>query len=389
MQQEHALSPVEFHMFDSIVSPVPVRVRCSLACAALIAAGAFGCSGAARAANANFSVAVAPIPIQVSVGRPGLATYAAYTVSITNTAGNTNNNIRFSGSTSVTGDLAGAAAPYVETIPAAACTSSGATVQCNFAQMKAGANNSFVVIFSTPTLAKPTQNEINAAISFSWSFDYASGNSSGTPSSIICNGKQIPNPPCTGSNSTTLITTQSDPILSSFQTYIPSAGGTFFTGNGTSALPATVTASGTDLLPTAQTTLKIPKGQNLTTAQATVTVAAGGLTGDTTTTNTVIYTVPSTGATFPSFATIELRRDASTIASGAKISRAAVMYSHDDVGTGTALPPCPANGDPRSLAPPVCLFSKTEFTKKTAPTPDDVGDWLFVIHADENGKFDY
>jgi hypothetical protein len=380
---------MELHMFESSVSPLAVHLRRSLAGVALIAAGAFGCGGPALAANANFSVMVKANPTQVSVGRPGLATYAAYEVSITNTAGNTNNNIRFSGSASVTGDLAGAAATYVETIPAGACTLSGATVQCNFAQMKAGANNSFVIIFSTPVLAKPTQNTISAAISFAWSFDYASGNSSGTPSSIICNGQQIPNPPCTGSNSTTLITTQSDPILSGFQTYIPSAGGTFFTGNGTSALPAIVTASGTDLLPTAQTTLKIPKGQNLTTAQAAVTVAAGGLTGDTTTTNTVIYTVPNNGAAFPTFAIIELRRDVSTIASGAKIARAAVMYSHDDGGTGTALPPCPANGDPGSLTPPVCLFSKTEFTKKTAPTPDDVGDWLFVIHADENGKFDY
>jgi hypothetical protein len=389
------VASLEKLMFDSNSSPAAIRTRRSFAHGvvglALAGAGWLGGAGAALAANANFNVVVTQVPASVSVSRPGLTTYAAYTVSITNTAGNTNNNIRFSGSTTVTGDLtaadgdAGAVATYIETIPRTACTprTGGTSVQCNFSQMKAGANNSFVVIFAAPALADADHYAADAAVNFNWSFDYASGNSSGTPSSIICNGVQLPNPPCTGTNSTALITTQTDAILSGFLTYVPSFGGTFFTGNGASALPA----SGTNLRPTALTKLTIPTGQNLTTAQAALTVAAGGLTSDTTTTIDAIFTVPS-GGFFGHFATVELRRDASTIANGAKIANAVVLYSHDDnPSNANPVPACPANGDPSSLSPPVCLFSRTEFTKKNAPTSDDIGDWLFVIHADENGGF--
>ncbi len=350
-------------------------------------------SNAALAANANFAVTVTPVaasassPASVSVGRNGLTTYAAYKVSITNTSGNTNNAIRFSGSTVVSGDLtatnqdAGALAPYVETIPATACTGSGTAVQCNFAQMKAGANNSFVLIFSAPALTAADHWDSGAAITFNWSFDYASGNSSGTPSSILCNGLQIPSPPCTGSGQTGLITTVSDAILSGFITYIPSFGGTFFTGNGVSVLPPT----GTNLRPTAAAKLTVPTGQNLTTAQVDLTVAVGGLTGDTTTTITGVVQVPNNDQLFATYAILELRRDASTIANGAKIANAAVLYAHDDTAIpSNPLPACPSNGVPTSTAP-VCLFSRTEFTKKNAPTPDDIGDWLFVVHALENG----
>ena len=348
-------------------------------------------SNGALAANANFVVTVTPVaasassPASVSLGRNGLTTYAAYRVSITNSSGNTNNGIRFTGSTVVSGDStagldAGALAPYVETIPKTACTGSGSTVQCDFSQMQAGANNSFVLIFAAPALTAAVQ-WANAAINFNWSFDYSSGNSSGTPSSILCNGVQIASPPCTGSALTGLITSSGDAILAGFVTYIPSFGGTFFTGNGASVLPPT----GTDLLPTAALKITVPTGQNLTTALADLTVVLGGLTGDTTTTNTGVIQVPNNQQLFGTYATIELRRDASTIAIGAKIANATVLYSHDDGGTPTTLPNCPANGDPSSFIPPVCLFSKTEFTKKTAPTPADVGDWLFVLHALENG----
>jgi len=360
-------------------------------CAALMAG-----SNAALAANANFAVTVTPIPVTVSVSRPGLTTYAAFAVSIANNSGNTNNNIRFGGSTNVTGDLpapsttttgdAGAMATYVEAIPTSACTpttAGGTAVQCNFAQMKNGDSKSFVVLFAAPLLAAADHWASNAAINFTWTFDYASGNSSGTPSSLVCNGQAAAPGSCTATNSTTLVTTVTDAILSEFVTYIPSFGGTFFTGNGASVLPPT----GTDLLPTAAVKITVPTGQNLTTAQADLTVALGGLTSATTTTNTVVMQVPNNNQLFGNYATIELRRDASTIAKGAKISSAAVLYRHEDTAAENPVPPCPANGDPSGFTPPVCevLSLRTEFTKKNAPTPADIGDWLFVVHALENG----
>ena len=361
---------------------------------AFLAAGLLVGSNAALAANATFTVDVQSIPTTVSVSRPGLITYAAFTVSIQNTSGNTSNAIRFSGSADVSGDLtaangnAGATATYVETIPTSACTPTtpgGTTIQCNFGQMKNGANNSFVVIFAAPTLAAAAQWAADAKINFSWTLDYSSGNSSGTPSSLLCNGTQVP-PPCAATNSTGLVTTQNDKILEGFLTYIPSFGGTFFTGTGSSVLGPI----GTNLRPTALTKLTklfAPNEQRLTTAQADVTVAVGGLTSATTTTITAVITVPNNDQLFGTYAVIELRRDASTIASGAKIANAAVLYSHDDAGTPTTLPHCPTSGDPSGFTPPVCVvWPPTEFTKKNAPTPDDVGDWLFVIHALENGR---
>jgi hypothetical protein len=360
---------------------------------AFLAAAALGtASTASRAANANFEVIVVPVgasassPASVSVSRSGLTTYAAYKVSITNSSGNTNNAIRFDASSVVTGDLtalnadAGAMAPYVEAIGTQACTGTGSSVTCSFPQMKAGANNSFVLIFSAPPLAAANQWAANAAIALGWSFDYASGNSSSTPSSILCNGVQVPSPPCTGSEAIALVTTVTDSILAGFTTYIPSFGGTFFTGSG-SVLPP----SGTNLRPTAAVKLAVPPGQNLTTAQVDVTVTLGGATGDTTTTNTAIVQVPNNDQLFRTFATIELRRDASTIAKGAKIANAVVSYSHYDDGRDLGpLSACPANGVPTAVSP-VCVFSRTEFTKKNAPTADDVGDWQFILHALENG----
>ncbi len=363
--------------------------------AALVGAGLMALSGGVSAANANFDVSVVPVgasasaPASVSVSRNGLTTYAAYKVSITNTAGNTNNAIRFEAATIVSGDQtdntvnaldAGAVAPYVEVIGTTACTGSGSSVVCNFPQMKSGANNSFVLIFSAPPLAAANHWAAGAAINLGWSFDYASGNSSGTPSSLLCDGVQIPSPPCTGSEATALVTTVSDSILAGFITYIPSFGGTFYTGSG-SVLPP----SGTNLRPTAALKLTVPTGQQLTTAQVDVVVTAGGLTSATTTTNTATVQVPNNEELFTSYATVELRRDASTIANGAKIASAVVSYSHEDIApTLNPLPNCPASGVPTASAP-VCIYSRTEFTKKTAPTPDDIGDWLFVLRALENG----
>jgi hypothetical protein len=377
------------------------RLASTTFCVALMAG-----SNAALAANANFAVTVTPVaasasnPAAVSVGRNGMTTYAAYQVSITNNSGNTSNAIRFSASTDVVGDLtanggnAGALAPYVETdstfIPATACQPTATGVQCNFAQMKDGDQESFVLIFAAPKLGDADHwafDPINPSISnitLSWGLDYSSGGSSGSASSAYCTVGTTTTPinPCGGSATTNLVTTLTDDILSRFVTYIPSFGGIFFTGNGASVLPPI----GTDLLPTAATKITVPPGQNLTTAQADLTVVLGGLSGDTTTTNTVVMQVPNNNQLFGSYATIELRRDSSTIAKGAKIANSAVLYSHDDAGTPTTLNHCPASGDPSSFSPPVCVvWPPTEFTKKTAPTPDDIGDWLFILHALENG----
>ena len=359
-------------------------------CAALLAV-----SSPTWAANANFEVTVVPVaasassPASVSLGRDNLMTYAAYRVSITNSSGNTNNAIRFNAGTEVSGDFtaaavptdAGAVAPYVEFIGPAPCTGSGSAVECNIPQMKAGANHSFVMIFSAPQVTAAAQWANSAAIRLAWKFDYASGNSSATPSSILCNGVTIANPPCEATETTALITTVSDAILQGFVTYIPSFGGTFFTGSGASVLPP----DGTNLRPTAAAKITVPAGQGLSTALVDLTVEPVAFSGDTTTTITGLVQVPNGGQLFQNYAVIELRRDASTIRSGAKIANAFVTYSHNEITpVFWALNPCPAGGFP-NLNEPVCIADRIAYTRKNAPTPADIGDWLFIIHALENG----
>ena len=382
--------------------PLLAGLRRCAGSAALAAAAWLGIGGPALAANANFTVTVEPVPVSVSVSRSPLTTYAAYKVSITNISGNTTNAVVFTAATDVSGDLtstngdAGAQAAYVETLPGSACspggTVGGTSVQCNYAQMQNGANNSFVLIFATPALTAADHWANSAAINLTWTLDYASGNSSSTPSSLYCNGTQASPPPCTATVSTGLITTLTTDILSGLTSYIPSFGGSFYTGNGVSALSSSLPA-------TSQTKLTVPTAEALTTAQVQQYIDAGGLTSATTTTNRTYVTVPNGNALFQQFVTIELRRDASTIANGAKIANAVVLYSHsadvnntdpnvDPTIVFNPLPPCPTGGVPTSTAP-VCVYSRTEFTKKNAPTTDDIGDWLFVIHALENGGFKF
>jgi hypothetical protein len=85
----------------------------------------------------------------------------------------------------------------------------------------------------------------------------------------------------------------------------------------------------------------------------------------------------------------------STIAKGAKIGTAKIYYSNPTTpAPGVVYPyevlPCtdttygtlPKPGIPCENRP-----ARIEFNKKTAPTPDWVGDWQFEIWAKDNGKY--
>lgn len=374
------------------------------AATALVALGLLGGAGSALAANAEFDVTVEKINDSVSVSRTSvkanLTTYAAYRVTLFNHSGNTTNAIVFYGSTNVTGDLTApppdgvegttATAPFVES-NTSACAGTGTSFNCSIKQMKDGTTVSFVLVFSAPLISAAAYWANPSTIDFNWNFNYSSGNSSATPSSLFCNLQQV-TPPCNGTLQTTLVTTQSEPILQGFVTYIPSFGGTFFNGNGASALPSDPTLPNFPLLPTALAILSVPNGENLSTATLNQTVGSGGLTGDTTTTVQTIITVPNNDNTFAHVVTIELRRDSSTITKGAKIDNAKVLYAHDDVTYDqNGLPACVNHvPSPPSL---VCIDSRHEFVQKDVAkgqaTADDVGDWQFIIKAFENGGFKF
>jgi hypothetical protein len=404
-----------FELFTASAAPKARRfsVGRSIAASALIGLGSLFAASSSLAANANFRVTVEPIPTGTSVGRSGLDTYAAYKVDIVNIVGNTTNAVRFSGSTDVTGDCdatsltacndVGAAAIYIETIPSTICSPGSTTTsfQCDLGQMKDGdPAKSFVLIFRAPALAHANHWAASAAIKLSWKLDYSSGGSSGSASSVFCNGF-----PCSDVASTNLITTDTTAILSGLTSYIPSFGGTFFIGDGLSARPSDPSLPPSDqYLPTALAKLLVPTDEGLTKAQVHQSVASGGgLTSDTLTTVEATFTVPYTSTScavrlpsgfcpFNSFVTIELRRDASTIKNGAKIANAKILYAHDDVNYDqNGLPAC-VNHAPTTSAP-VCIDGRWAVTKKDVSnglaTLNDVGDWVFYILAFENGGFKF
>lgn len=346
------------------------KVRCALSAVRRLAApltvltlGVFG-SGSAAAANADISASVAPVPSQVSVSRDQLPTYAAYAVVVANGAGNVSNQVVLTGSTAV--------GIFVESIPAGICTV-GATpdsATCNIGQLRAagsaGSAASFAVLFKAPAAG--------AQMVFDWKLTYSNGASPGTPTSgdtTLFMGQ-----------ATTTLTTANDPLKrSELKTYIPSAKSDFFTGDkGTATLndPST-------------TKLSIPATSGLTTASISELVETGGLSNDTLTKNTTTIEIPS-GTFFTEPITIELRRDASTIRTFNGIDRAPLYY---DATAGEPNPtllnwPIPlcsqaAVQPAPNASSPVCIASRFGINKKTAPSADDIGDWVYILKALQNG----
>jgi hypothetical protein len=289
----------------------------------------------------------------VSNSRPPLITYMAFKVDVVNNSTNTINNVRLVGSTSV------AAASFVPSSGLNCATTTGANViECPIGQLRgSGAGtSSFVVVFQAP----PT----GTSVDFNWTLYYGEGsNDSGGAAHVDTT---------IGVASVALGT----PSTTKLKTYVPPGGGTFYTGLGVATPDDRWT-----------TTVDVPTP---TTAEVTESTLLSTCAPDLLTCEVSDLSIPGT---FP-LLTITLRRDASTIAKGAKISSAKIYY------TGSVAAPIPGPLYPYDVLPctdttygPLpqpgipCIHTRTEFTKKTAPTPDWVGDWEFVIWAKTNGKY--
>jgi hypothetical protein len=232
---------------------------------------------------------------------------------------------------------------------------SATAIECSIGQLRGGGgSSSFVVIFQAPTEG--------ASVDFAWTNYYSEGSND--------NGAH------TDTNSGTTSTTLGTPIATELKTYVPPTGGTFFTGStGVATLSDTWT-----------TTVNVPSSAKAEVIESTLpsTCAPNLLTCEVST-----LTIPGI---FPKLI-IKLRRDASTIAKSAKISSARIHYSNPTTPdpritypyellpcTDTTWGPLPQVGIP-------CLNKRTEYTKRTAPTPDWEGDWEFEIWALDNGKY--
>jgi hypothetical protein len=325
----------------------------------LFVAATIGVATSAFAGDPNVISTVTAVPSIVTYSRPEesppLITYAAYEISVVNNSTNTLNNVRVVGSTSVAGSTQ--AAPFVASIGLGCVTTnmSATAIECSIGQLRGGGgSSSFVVVFQAPTEG--------ASVDFAWTVYYAEGSND--------NGAHA------DTNSGTTSTALGTPVATELKTYVPPGGGTFFTGStgvATSADPWT-------------TTVNVP---SFAKAEVTESTLLSACAPNLLTCEVSTLTIPGI---FPKLI-ITLRRDVSTIAKSAKISSARIYYDNPTTPdpritypyevlpcTDTTWGPLPQAGIP-------CINKRTEFTKRTAPTPDWEGDWAFEIWAIDNGRY--
>jgi hypothetical protein len=348
--------------------------RLNLSHALSCAAAAFASSAFAGAGVLN--TVVEPLSPNVTYSIPGatsppaLVTYVGYSVSISNAGGNTINHIRFTGTTAVTD---GAEVAEFDSAEGATCETTNAAktaISCTIGQLSGGsAFPTFAVFFKAP--AKVTNGVADAAgsdvVSYSGLVYYGEG--TGGPNSVPDNS--IRNWSATA---VTLGTANAVLVKSG----VPKSGGTFYTGSGGAATAA-------DPL---TTIVKVPGRSTYTTAEVFESSIAQSCSPNPAYCLSTELTIPRQGLDF-AFLEITLRRDASTIVKGAKIANAELFYAPDGSPPGVLGVPilaCNADGTIPS-GQRRCIFSRQEFTKKTAPTPAFEGDWEFVVRAFENGRF--
>jgi hypothetical protein len=318
------------------------------ACAALVG------SLPAQAGDPNVTTSVTALPAIVTYSRPAdsppFVTYAAYEVTVTNLSQNTLNNVRLDGVTTVAGSTS--TAPFDSAV-GLSCATTNATqtaISCAIGQLRGGGGTtSFVVIFRSP----PDGTRID----FAWQNFYSEGSND--------NGAHVDTN--TGTTSTVLGT----PTATEVKTYVPPGGGSFYTG-------FTGVATAADPWTTNVTVPAAAKAEVVETQQPSI------CSPDLLTCEVSMVTIPGTFEHL----IIWLRRDASTIRKGAKIANSAVYYSADGITFDpNPIPKCADVGGGPSTEHPRCIQSQTEFTKKTAPTPEYEGDWQWVILAIINGGY--
>jgi hypothetical protein len=320
--------------------------------AAILTSTAFVASS--LAADPVVDTTVTPAPAVVTYSRladsPPFVTYAAYQISITNNSTNALNNVRFEGVTSVVGSttVTPFSAPFVSAIGITCTTPVAPTaISCSIGQLRGGGGStSFIVIFQAPIGG--------AQIDLAWTNYYAEGSND--------SGAHV------DTNTGTAVTTLGTPVDTEVKTYVL-PGGTFFTG-------LTGVATAADAW---TTTVTVPAFAKAEVVESTL---ASTCSSDLLDCRTSALNIPGTFANL----VITLRRDVSTIRKGAKIDNSQLYYAADGVNfDANPVPLCADVGGAPSLAFPRCVQSRTEFTKKTAPTPDWEGDWQWVVWAFSNG----
>jgi hypothetical protein len=319
---------------------------------------------------------VTAVPSSVTQSRTApllLPTFASYSVVITNTKPRPINGVRLVATTSIDNGTDTAKFYAAKSDSRCASTNAGETsISCAFVQVASGASESFTVTFKAPT--------DGVQINFAWQVVW---DESGVP------GNDGP--------TDTAHTTLSPPSADDVTTYVPAetTATTLFTGTSQCDAINGCIATSTDQW---TTTVRLPQTPNAVTANVLESkdedcARAADLLDcrKSEFTLSVGYTAPG-----DTYITITLRRDASTITRRADIDSARVYYQPLATSTaiGNEVLSCddssftnrlPTSGNP-------CVDYRVAYAKKSTPkNPVPAGyegDWVFVIRAKDNGKYE-
>jgi hypothetical protein len=321
-------------------------------------------------ADPGISAQVTPVPQQVTLNRAAgtdslaLDSYASFFVPLFNGGGSALNLVFFNAT--VSSDAVGQVT--IDSVFGATCENVGtASIQCEIGSLaKQTGLNFYVVVRAPSTGSRITLN-------------YTTGGDEGNGGGNGCCS-------LTGIATTSLVDPATDTgYLENTTSFVkPGVAAKFFTGGGRAA-------TSTDPW---ITVVDFPALLGLNTVaikeERVSTIASNLLSGESTS-----LTIP-----FPiTTSTVYLRRDASTIAPNAKIASARIYYTNPTVpypgvnygGLGYELLSCATGLTPDNKPLPQkgvpCIESRTEYTKKTAPTPEWERDWEFVLKIADNGRY--
>jgi len=300
-----------------------------------------------------------------SDGPPPLNTYVAYRVTVANVGGNTINNIRFTGATSVTD---GAEKAVFASADGATCTptnADGTAIECALGQLKGGKGYpSFAVFFKSPKMVVNgvADTEGSDKVSFSGTTFYAEG-TGGVPQSTPDNSAQP---------WTTALVTLGTFNPEDVRTAVQKTGGIVFTGNGSSA------NSGDKFT----TYVTVPAAATYTTAQIQESQIGDVNCNSFGTCWQTSLTIPGT---FSPYLSIVLTMDSSNIKPGTKIENVVIQYIDAsnvlwDVGL------CASPTTPQTNYVP-CIADRVYFKNRSVSgwTTDLDGDFRWTLISLKNG----
>jgi len=344
----------------------------------------------ASAADPLVDTSVVAVPTTVTVSRPSDSPpsvfHAGYELRIVNNSKNTLNHVRFIAHTVVKVPdplvpgayipLAGATAPFAEAIGAACLTVAGnlSSIECKLGTLRSRGGTTAI----TPITLLFRSPPAGAIIELNWQGFYAEGSKDSLGAS---HGD--------GTDVGRTITLLGTPTPLEVRTYVPTGGGSFFTGSGVATQ-----------LDKWTTTVSVPRAAL---AEVVESVSAQSCSADYNLCVESALRIPGQFA----YLEVKLRRDVSTLVKrfdkwgGAifpDIANAVLYYQSEvfDASLGW-LPvgsPVPINACDAGTGLPAgtdrrCIFSRRQYSSSDAPTLEWLGDWEFVVRAFENGRMSW